>query len=124
MLIEETRQKVKDYHEKHNALLKQIEQAKLAKNETQIKQLNREFSLLVKKRQYVYRGWALEEALEAVADIVKNKLSHDDLVKQLQENINIITSTTEKEKFINEFFSYVFPNDDDTKASLMLKITI
>ena len=77
--IEQTREKVKTFHDKYTALVRKIEKAKQTKNTHKLKQLNREYSNLVKIRASIYRGWALEEAIE----VLSRKLNQDDTLKKL-----------------------------------------
>ena len=120
MTIEQTRQKVKTYYDQHTELLKQIEKAKQTTNKNQLKQLNREFSNLVKFRPNIYRGWALEEAIE----VLMMKMNQDDTVKHLQSCLDLITSTKEKHKFLNEFLAYAYTSNDDTKEQIKAKLTV
>ena len=120
MTIEQTRQNVKNYNDQHTALVKEIEKAKQVINKTKLKQLNREFSNLVKFRPSIYRGWALEEAIE----VLMMKLNQDDTVKHLKSCLDLITSAKEKEKFLNEFLAYAYAGKDDTKEQIKAKLTI
>lgn len=120
MTIELTRQKVKTYYDKHTALLEQIELAKKAKNQTKSKQLNRDFSNLVKFRPSIYRGWALEEAL----DVLSCNKNQDDTIKHLKSCLDLITSQAEKHKFLNEFLAYAYAGKDDTKEKIKAKLTL
>ena len=120
MTIEQTRQKVKTYYDKHTALIKEIEKTKPTINLTKLKQLKREFSHLVKFRPNIYRGWALEEAIE----VLMMKLNQDDTVKHLQSCLDLIISQTEKHKFLNEFLAYAYTGNDDTKEQIKAKLTV
>lgn len=120
MTIEQTRQRVKDYHQTYNELCQNIKLARSSKDEVTLKRLNREYSKLVLASRYIYDSWVLDEAVEAIS----NKLNKDEIIKQLQENINLIDSTTKKELFVNKFLNYLFNDDEETIANMKTKLFI
>lgn len=120
MTIEQTRQRVKDYHQTHNELCQNIKLARSSKDEVTLRRLNREFSKSVLVSSYIYNGWALDEAVDAIS----NKLNKDEIIKQLQENIDLIYSATKKELFVNQFLNYLFNGDEETIANMKTKLFI